>query len=98
MLFAPGNHLRRSEKVFQVGADIAVLDLEDSVALTEKVQTRDAVRGRIERHPNSGALVFVRINAISTQFAMGDLEAVVVSGTNGIVVPKVESARDVQIV
>jgi citrate lyase subunit beta/citryl-CoA lyase len=31
-LFAPGDHPRRAEKVLQVGADAAILDLEDAVA------------------------------------------------------------------
>ena len=31
-LFTPGNHPRRVEKVFEVGADVAILDLEETVA------------------------------------------------------------------
>ncbi|HQS11221.1 MAG TPA: aldolase/citrate lyase family protein, partial [Xanthobacteraceae bacterium] len=30
MLFAPGNHARRVEKAFEVGADAVILDLEDA--------------------------------------------------------------------
>jgi len=31
-LFAPGNHPRKVEKVFECGADHVILDLEDAVA------------------------------------------------------------------
>jgi citrate lyase subunit beta/citryl-CoA lyase len=98
MLFVPGNQTSRSEKAFVVGADIVALDLEDAVAVNEKVPARSAVRSRIEGHPTSHARAFVRINAITTRFAMGDIDAVVVPGLDGIIVPKVQSAADVQIV
>ena len=42
-LFAPGDHPRRAEKVLEVGADAAILDLEDAVAVSAKVAARDAV-------------------------------------------------------
>lgn len=42
-LFAPGNHARRVEKVFTVGADAVILDLEDAVAVAEKPATRALV-------------------------------------------------------
>lgn len=42
-LFTPANHPRRVEKVFQVGADAVILDLEDAVAVAEKVATRAKV-------------------------------------------------------
>ena len=35
-LFAPGNHPRRVEKAFTLGADAVILDLEDAVAIAEK--------------------------------------------------------------
>src|SRR5581483_10745405 len=40
LLFAPGNHARRLEKVGQFGSDAIVLDLEDAVANAEKIAVR----------------------------------------------------------
>jgi citrate lyase subunit beta/citryl-CoA lyase len=37
---------------------------------------------------------YVRVNALSTPWSYGDIEAVVVAGLDGIVLPKVESAAD----
>ena len=48
-LFAPGDHPRRAEKVLQVGADAAILDLEDAVAIAAKPAARGAVRAALER-------------------------------------------------
>lgn len=42
-LFTPANHPRRVEKVFQVGADAVILDLEDAVAIAEKTSARQCV-------------------------------------------------------
>ena len=63
-LFTPANHARRVEKVFEVGADAVILDLEDAVAISEK-PAREAMCCRgfqcppTERHPH-----YVRVNSI----------------------------------
>ena len=43
LLFAPGNHPRRVEKALCLKADVVILDLEDAVAIAEKVATRAVV-------------------------------------------------------
>ena len=42
-LFAPGNHPRKVDKVFECGSDAVILDLEDAVANAEKVGARATV-------------------------------------------------------
>lgn len=95
-LFAPGNHARKVEKVFGAGADVAILDLEDAVAVAEKVATRAVVASALLQPRNCRA--YVRVNALDTDFTFGDLEAVVGPGLDGIVLPKVERAADIQMV
>jgi citrate lyase subunit beta/citryl-CoA lyase len=89
-LFAPGNHPRKLEKVFGVGADAVILDLEDAVATAEKPATRQTVVGALQRR--RGCLGYVRVNAMNTEFCYGDLQAVVRPGLDGVILPKVESA------
>src|SRR5690242_14247411 len=89
-LFAPGNHPRKLEKVFSLGADAVILDLEDAVATAEKPGTRQTVVGALQRR--RGCLGYVRVNAMSTEFCYGDLQAVVRPGLDGIILPKIESA------
>jgi citrate lyase subunit beta / citryl-CoA lyase len=88
-LFAPGNHARRVEKALSLDADAVILDLEDAVAIAEKPATREAVAVVFGR-PRRGWL-YVRVNAVDTDFCYGDLNAVVRPGLDGIVLPKVES-------
>ena len=91
-LFAPGNHPRKVEKVFQVGADAVILDLEDAVAIAEKEATRTIVLNALQTdHPCLG---YIRINALETDFALEDFNAIVQPQVDGIVLPKVESADD----
>jgi citrate lyase subunit beta/citryl-CoA lyase len=88
-LFAPGNHARRVEKALSLDADAVILDLEDAVATAEKRATRDAVIAALARPRR--ALLYVRVNAVDTEFCYGDLAAVVRPGLDGVILPKVES-------
>jgi len=90
LLFAPGNHARRVEKALSLDADAVILDLEDAVAIAQKTATRAVVAAALEQ-PRRG-LVYVRVNAVDTEFCHGDLGAVVQRGLDGIILPKVESA------
>jgi citrate lyase subunit beta / citryl-CoA lyase len=89
-LFAPGNHARRVEKALTLDADAVILDLEDAVALAEKPGTRAAIAAALGE-PRTG-LLYVRVNAVDTEFCYGDLCAVVRPGLDGIILPKVENA------
>src|SRR4051794_28074555 len=89
-LFAPGNHARRVEKALSLDADAVILDLEDAVATAEKPAAREAVAASFAR-PRRG-LLYVRVNAIDTEFCYGDLVAIVQPGLDGIILPKIEGA------
>lgn len=91
-LFAPGNVPRRIEKALTLEADAVIVDLEDSVALSEKAATREAVAQALRR-PRRGR-GYVRVNAPSTPFCYGDLVATIHGKVDGVVLPKVESAAD----
>lgn len=93
-LFAPGNHPRRVEKSLTLGADAVILDLEDAVANAEKAATRSVVVEALGR-PRA-CRGYVRVNSLATSWSHGDFVAVVAKGVDGIVLPKVESAGDVQ--
>ncbi|MGH8674245.1 MAG: HpcH/HpaI aldolase/citrate lyase family protein [Burkholderiales bacterium] len=92
LLFAPGNHPRRIEKAFTLGADAVILDLEDSVPPAEKVASRAQVAQALA-NPRS-CRGYVRVNAMGTPYCYGDLVATVGKGVDGVVLPKVESAAD----
>jgi citrate lyase beta subunit len=97
MLFVPGNDQHKLEKIPALGSVALILDLEDSVSESEKVQARERVAASISAH-GASATLFVRVNALDSHLLCDDLDAVVWPGLDGIVVPKVGGARDVQIV
>jgi citrate lyase subunit beta / citryl-CoA lyase len=94
LLFAPGNHPRRVAKALTLAADAVILDLEDAVAVAEKAATRAAIVAALGNERRS--LLYVRVNAMATEFCYGDLVAVVQPGLDGIILPKVESAAQLQ--
>jgi citrate lyase subunit beta/citryl-CoA lyase len=94
LLFAPGNHARRMEKALGLAADGVILDLEDAVAISEKVATRDVVTAVFDRL-RAGKL-YVRVNGLGTEWCYGDITAVVRAGLDGIVLPKVEHAHELR--
>lgn len=95
-LYVPGNAPRRIEKSFTLGADAVVFDLEDAVPPQEKLDARKRVCEAIDAsRERSQAPVFVRVNAVSTEWFDDDLAAVTRRGIGGIRLPKSESASDV---
>lgn len=74
-------------------ADAVILDLEDAVATAEKRATRDAVVAALARPRRP--LLYVRVNAVDTDFCYGDLVAIVRPGLDGIILPKIETAEGV---
>jgi citrate lyase subunit beta/citryl-CoA lyase len=95
-LFAPGNVPRRVEKALGLEADVVIVDLEDSVALSDKEATRKPVAEALAR-PRRGR-GYVRVNAPSSDFCYADLVATLHKGVDGVVLPKVESAADLHAV
>lgn len=93
-LFVPGHEQRKVQKASSLGADVVVLDLEDSVPPGEKEAARELVAAALTDRPRRPRY-FVRINATGSGYLSPDLEAVVPSAPDGLVLPKVERPEDV---
>ena len=96
LLFAPGNVARRVEKALGLAADAVIVDLEDSVAISDKEATRQPVAEALSRPRNCRG--YVRVNAPSTSFCYADLAATIHKRVDGVLLPKVESAADLHAV
>jgi citrate lyase subunit beta/citryl-CoA lyase len=94
LLFVPGDSQRKFEKASGGEADALILDLEDSVAPELKAPSRDVVRNMLLSGTKKE--LWVRINPLDTEWAKGDLEAVVGAKPFGIVLPKSRGGVDVQ--
>ncbi len=87
-------------KLPRSGPDAVVLDLEDAVAASGKADARVVARELGEQlaseHP--GIAVYVRVNAVVSEWFADDMGVALHPGLAGVVVPKLESAAQVQIV
>jgi citrate lyase subunit beta / citryl-CoA lyase len=90
MLFVPVTRDKFVASAHTRGADAIILDLEDSVAESEKARARILVPEAAKAVSKSGADVLVRINRPWHQ-AFRDIEAVVGPGVAALMCPKVES-------
>ena len=95
-MFVPGHRQKMIDKALGLNTDAIMLDIEDGVAPSEKDTARQLISEALDRPkaPNSPAR-FVRINAIGHARMDADIDAVVRSGLEGLVLPKVETPEEV---
>jgi len=94
LLFVPADSERKLEKALQAGADALILDLEDSVSSSRKEEARRIASDFLQKE-SATALLYVRINALSSGLADEDLAAVMPARPAGIMLPKAEGGKDV---
>ncbi|MER8952984.1 CoA ester lyase [Mesorhizobium sp. M0833] len=97
LLFVPGDSEKKLEKGFGVGADMVIVDLEDSIAAQNKDLARDTAARFIAGHRHrTSSVIYVRVNDLSTGLTDDDLAALVPAKPDGIMLPKSDSGLDVQ--
>ena len=94
-LYMPGANTRALEKAKSLPADSLILDLEDAVAPDVKVEARANIIAALESGFGYREAV-VRINSLNTAWGLDDLKTFATSKADAIVLPKVESAAQVQ--
>jgi citrate lyase subunit beta/citryl-CoA lyase len=97
LLFVPADSERKFAKANGIGADALILDLEDSVAPPRKALARDMVKNLLGGPPRDWSFL-VRINPFGTGLTLEDLAAVVRPGLDGILIPKVNGAQDIELI
>ena len=99
ILFTPALVAERSVKADATDADIALIDLEDSVAAIHKAEARTRAVAFFSRPPATSRRRAVRINNLGS--ADGLLDLLALCGCpyrpDVVMVPKVESPRDLEI-
>jgi citrate lyase subunit beta/citryl-CoA lyase len=95
LLFVPGDSERKFAKARGIGADVLILDLEDSVAPPQKAAARAHVTGLLDDASARDWAFFVRINALDTALTLGDMAAVVKPGLDGLLIPKADGGADI---
>jgi len=88
-LFVPGDSEKKLKKALSCGADVLIIDLEDSVPVDAKPAAREISASFVAAGAGrSVPKLYVRVNAFDTGMTTSDLEAVMPSAPNGIVLPK----------
>jgi citrate lyase subunit beta/citryl-CoA lyase len=98
MLYMPGSNARAIEKARSLAADGVILDLEDSVAPDAKETARDQVVSAVKAGGFGRREVFVRINALDTPWGADDLTAVAACAPDCILVPKISTPGQVEMI
>ena len=92
----PGSNARALEKAKTLAADALILDLEDAVAPDAKAAARAQVVAAVQAGGYGKRELIIRVNGLGTPWGDEDIIAAAASGADGILLPKVESAADVQ--
>ncbi len=95
VLYMPGANTRALEKAKSLPADSLILDLEDAVAPDAKAQAREHIRAALDTGFGYRETV-IRINGLNTQWGLDDLKAFADTKADAILLPKVESAAQIQ--
>ena len=95
VLYMPGANTRALEKAKSLPADSLILDLEDAVAPDAKAQAREYIRAALDTGFGYRETV-IRINGLNTQWGLDDLKAFADTKADAILLPKVESAAQIQ--
>lgn len=95
MMFVPGNNPGMMADAHIYGPDSIMLDLEDSVTMTEKDTARLLVYNALKTIDYGDTEMVVRINPLNTPYGKKDIEAVVKAGVHVIRMPKTETAEEV---
>jgi citrate lyase subunit beta/citryl-CoA lyase len=97
-LFVPGDNEKKLAKALGCGADALIVDLEDSVAPSQKHRARivaaDFLRAAAEQPARPR--LFVRVNPLDSGETDSDLDAVMPAAPDGIFLPKSLGAASVQ--
>ena len=96
LVFVPGNRANMLERALGFGADIVMVDLEDSVPPGEKAAARDLAVAWTPRLVAAGRRVMVRVNSLDTGLAADELAAVVSPDLAGVSIGKGNTAWELR--
>ena len=96
LLFSTGDDLKKIKKGISLGVDSIIMDLEDGVALNRKAEARATIAAALRGLDFGRSERLVRINPVGSGLEHDDLVAVLPHRPDGIVIPKVEWAGQVE--
>lgn len=95
-LYVPASNAKALAKVAGLGADMVIIELEDAVRADDKDAARAAAI-EVLRGDFGSAIKALRINGLGTPWHDADVEATRLSAAEILVIPKVESAAEIEV-
>lgn len=93
-LYIPGSKPRALEKARNLPTDSIIFDLEDAVSAESKSEARVILQAALAQGGYGARLKIVRINALNTPWGEADLQALDGLDVDAVLLPKVNSAGD----
>ena len=95
VLYIPGSKERALDKARTLPTDAIIFDLEDAVAPDAKAAARGTLAEALRAGGYGKRAKIVRINALTTEWGLEDVRVLRDAGADAILLPKVNSASDV---
>ncbi|MBL6846453.1 MAG: CoA ester lyase [Planktomarina sp.] len=95
VLYIPGGREGALNKARNIPADAIIFDLEDAVAVTEKVSARATLVQQLLVGGYGRRTKIVRINSLETPWGFSDIVAVAGTSPDVVLLPKVDTAKKV---
>ena len=95
VLYMPGANARALEKARTIPADALILDLEDATAPDAKELARQQVCDAVKQGGYGSRELIIRVNSLDTPWGRDDVAAAAAVGPDAVLLPKVESRKQV---
>ena len=95
VLYVPASNERALAKISSLACDTVILDLEDAVAPEAKAAAREKLTAFMKQRPAGGPEIIIRINPAASEWGTDDLLLAGSLRPDGILLPKVDTPRDI---
>ena len=98
VLYIPGSKDRALDKARSLPVDAIIFDLEDAVSPGSKIEARGTLKAALDQGGYGNRYKIIRINGLDTEWGAEDIAALRDAPADAILVPKVNSAADIDAV
>ena len=94
-MFVPAHNHKLLDSSLKRDADVLLLDIEDSVPITEKQKARDNIKDFVKNADLNGKLIFPRVNDRESGELLKDAYQLSIEGVHGFMYPKATKGEDI---
>ena len=95
LMFVPAHNQKLLDSSTRREADVLLLDIEDSVPITEKQKARDNIKAFVQRNDLGDKLIFPRVNDRESGELLRDAYQLTIDGVHGFMYPKATKGEDI---